>query len=86
MFYLKNLKNNIKRWIWILINENVLPNSICPGNYYVRTKVNKGANYVFSDGSSIENDNYIWIKVEPIKWINFKEKKIYNAQISSVNA
>lgn len=50
------------------------------GQKYVRVKVNsyaKGKCVTLSDGQSYKNDEYVWVRVEPIKWIKEPGKNLF---------
>lgn len=50
------------------------------GEKYVRVKVNShiyGNNVTLSNGLYYKNNDYVWIKVEPIKWIKEPEKNLF---------
>lgn len=56
------------------------------GEKYVRVKINSHANkesislgeyVVLSDGEKYKNDTYVWVKVEPIKWIKEPLKNLF---------
>lgn len=52
---------------------------------YVRVKINSHSNGDFvllSDGNKYKNDTYVWIKVEPIKWIKEPNQNLFISEKS----
>lgn len=88
-FYLKTLTKTGKEYTIDSRKYNEYDKEFSPiklteyeydGQKYVRVKVNShinGDKVTLSDGLYYKNDDYVWIKVEPIKWIKEPEKNLF---------
>lgn len=88
-FYLKTLTKTGKEYTidsrkYNDYNKEFLPLRLTEYEYdgqkYVRVKVNShinGDKVILSDGLNYKNDDFVWIKVEPIKWIKEPGKNLF---------
>lgn len=63
---LKEYQYDEKKYVRVKINSHANKESISLGDYVV-----------LSDGEKYKNDTYVWVKVEPIKWIKEPSQNLF---------